>query len=93
MVISFPLFLPLVLFGLVVAAIAFYAFLNIEHLIRYGETTGVSFSVTFAWLAGTALIFFFTWQLLQGTDWKQLVTIGSPDIAPTLDFQNPTPLP
>lgn len=93
MEVSFPLFLLLVLFGLVVVAVGIYAFLNIEHLIHYGETTGVSFGVTFAWLAGTVLIFFFTWQLLQGTNWKQPIVIGSPAALPTFDFQNPAPLP
>ena len=89
MQISFPLSLALIPFGLIAVAVGLYALLNIEHLVRYGETTGVSFGVTFAWLAGTALILFFTWQALQGTNWSQPVIIGSPNVLPTVQFPNP----
>jgi hypothetical protein len=76
--ISFPLSLALIPYGLVVIFFAVMAIINVYHLVHYGATTGVSYVVTFLFLAGGVFILFFTWWALQGTDWGRDVGLIMP---------------
>jgi len=78
MMLSFQLGVLLVPYFLVLAGTAALAWFNIQHLIHYGETSKVSFMATFAYLAGTVYILFFTWSSLQGVDWRQPIVITPP---------------
>lgn len=65
----------LIPYAVVVAFFLIFALVNIYHMIHFGETTKVSFLVTFAFYAVSVLILFFTWQALQGTDWQQAISL------------------
>ncbi len=73
--VSFPLYLALVPFALVLVGVAIMAVVSIGHLMHYGATTFLSFLITFAYLAGSATILFITWQMVQDVDWTQPVEI------------------
>lgn len=73
---SFPLSLVLIPYGVIVLIFAFLAAYSVHNLVKYGATTNTSFAATFAFLAGAIFVFFFTWQGLRGTDWTQQITIG-----------------
>ncbi len=75
---SFPLILILIPYGVVVALFLFIAAYSVHNLVRYGATTGTSFLATFAFLAGAVFVFFFTWQALAKTDWNEPINIGGP---------------
>ncbi|HTK05025.1 MAG TPA: hypothetical protein VL500_05545 [Candidatus Eisenbacteria bacterium] len=74
--ISFPLSLVLIPYGIVVLIFILLAAYSVHNLVRYGATTNSSFFATFAFLAGAVFVMFFTWSALRGTDWTQEVTIG-----------------
>jgi hypothetical protein len=71
---TLPLSLALVPYAIIVMFFAVLAIINVYHLVHYGATTGVSFVVTFLFLAGGAFILFFTWQAVAGADWSQTVS-------------------
>lgn len=73
---AFPISYFLVPYGLVVLFFAIMAIVNVYHLVHYGATTGVSFVVTFLFLAGAAFILFFTWQAAGTADWSQQITFS-----------------
>ncbi|HTM68521.1 MAG TPA: hypothetical protein VL426_04425 [Candidatus Binatia bacterium] len=73
---SFPLSLILIPYGIIVLIFIFLAAYSVHNLVRYGATTNSSFAATFAFLAGAVFVFFFTWQGLRGTDWSQQITFG-----------------
>lgn len=75
---SFPLILILIPYGIVVALFLFIAAYSVHNLVRYGATTTGSFLATFAFLAGATFVFFFTWQALANTDWERPINIGLP---------------
>jgi hypothetical protein len=83
---SFPLILILIPYGIIVALFLFIAAYSVHNLVRYGATTGSSFMATFAFLAGAVFVFFLTWQSLAGTDWNHVISIGAPSYSmqPTL---------
>jgi len=74
--ISFPLSLILIPYGILVLLFILLAAYSVHNLVRYGATTNSSFVATFAFLAGAVFVMFFTWQGLRGTDWTQEVTFG-----------------
>jgi hypothetical protein len=76
--IGFPFAFVLIPYGLVVLFFALFAVINVYHLVHYGATTGVSFVVTFLFLAGAVFIMFFTWQALAGVDWGREVNLAIP---------------
>lgn len=76
--ISISLSALLIPFGLAVAFFVVLAFINVYHLVHYGATTGVSFLVTFLFLAGGVFVLFFTWQELRDVDWSQSMDFGIP---------------
>ena len=75
---SFPLILILIPYGILVALFLFIAAYSVHNLVRYGATTGSSFVATFAFLTGATLVFFLTWQSLVGTDWSYEINVGAP---------------
>lgn len=75
---GFPFAFVLIPYGLVILFFALFAVINVYHLVHYGATTGVSFVVTFLFLAGAVFIMFFTWQALVGVDWGREVHLAIP---------------
>lgn len=73
--IVFPLWVLAIPYLLVAAFVAIMAFFTIFHFVKYSETTFVSFVAVLLYLAGTAYILFFTWQAVQGTDWRYPVEV------------------
>jgi len=77
MTFSFPFSLILIPYGLIVLFFVILALVNIFHLVAYGATNGLTFLITFLFLAGAATVFFLTWQGVKDTDWRAPVTIGA----------------
>jgi hypothetical protein len=73
---SFPIAIALIPYGLTLIFFALLAVINVYHLVHYGATSGVSFVVTFMFLAGAAFILFFTWQAVGDTDWSQQIDVA-----------------
>ena len=78
--ISFPFAVILLPYGLTVLFFALMATINVFHLIHYGATTGISFIITFLFLAGAVFILFFTWQELQAVNWNHMITLDLPTV-------------
>jgi L-cystine uptake protein TcyP (sodium:dicarboxylate symporter family) len=76
--ISFPLSLVLIPYGIVLLLFALLAAYSVHNLVKYGATTNTSFVATFSFLAGAVFVLFFTWQALQGTDWSQEINLSAP---------------
>lgn len=76
--ISFPLSLVLIPYGIIVLLFVLLAAYSVYNLVRYGATTNASFVATFSFLAGAVFVMFFTWQGLRGTDWTQEINFGTP---------------
>ncbi len=76
--ISFPLSLVLIPYGIVILVFALLAMYSVHNLVRYGATTNSSFVATFAFLGGAVFVMFFTWYALRGTDWTQEISLGAP---------------
>ena len=76
--ISFPLSLVLIPYGIILLLFALLAAYSVHNLVRYGATTNSSFVATFSFLAGAVFVLFFTWQGLRGTDWTQEINFGAP---------------
>ena len=76
--ISFPISLLLIPYAIFLIVFLVFAIVNVYHLIHYGQTTKVSFGVTFVFFAMTALILFLTWKGLQGVDWTYPIDIAFP---------------
>ena len=75
--ITFPFSFVLIPYGLFLAVFLIFALINVYHMVHYGATTFISFLVTFAFMAGSAFILYFTWQLLAGVDWGMPVELGN----------------
>lgn len=73
--IVFPLWFLAIPYLLVAAFVAVMAVFTIFHFVKYSETTFVTFIGVLLYLAGTAYILFFTWQALEGTEWRYPVEI------------------
>lgn len=67
---TISLFTMLCIYGVLVAAVIIFILLNVFHIVQSASMTLVSFSATMVLLALMALVFFFTWWLLQDTDWQ-----------------------
>lgn len=84
---SFPLSLILLPYGIVVILFLLLAVYNVYNLVRYGATTNASFLATFCFLAGATFVLFFTWHALREVDWGQQIDLATPFIgeqSPTL---------
>ena len=76
MTITFPFALILIPYAIIAAFFVLLAIINVWHLVEYGATNALTFTVTFLFLAGSATIFFLTWQGVAGTDWMQPISFG-----------------
>lgn len=75
MIITIPLFIFLILYGLFLVVFAIFSLINITHIINTGSSSWASLLITFLIIALTILIFFGTWYFLRHTDWSYTVTI------------------
>lgn len=64
-----PLYFLLIPFGIVLIAIGIFSIVNLYHYFRFSSVTLVSFLAGFGYVAGLALILFFTAALLVDVDW------------------------
>ncbi len=78
---SFPLYLALIPYTVVVAIFSLMALIHVHHLIHYGAAGRMSFCVTFLFLGGAGLNILLTWWLLLGTDWNQAMQLGLPSLS------------
>lgn len=75
MIISIPLYIFLfIYFGFLVIFFLFVG-INFFHIIKSGTLTFTNFLITALAAATTIFILFGTFQLLQGTDWQQTITL------------------
>ncbi len=71
---SIFLYLYLGLIGL----FALLAFFDLYHIARFGFVNGTTTTVTFVFLAVTALILFISYTELQQIDWSEMIVIELP---------------
>lgn len=76
MTLTFPFAVILIPYALIAVFFVLLAIINVWHLVGYGATNSLTFTITFLFLAGSATILFLTWQGVAGTDWMQPVSIG-----------------
>ncbi|MEY4722893.1 MAG: hypothetical protein RLZZ324_406 [Candidatus Parcubacteria bacterium] len=82
MTISFPFALILIPYAVILMFFAVFATVNVFHLVGHGADTGVSFVVTFLFLAGAGCVLFFTWQGVRDVDWSTPVSFSIPSLSP-----------
>jgi len=75
--IALPPYILLIVFGLFLAGFLFFGIANVVLLARFGARNAVGLLASFAFVAGTALILFLTWQSLGGLDWMAPVPLLS----------------
>lgn len=73
--VNIPLYIFLFIYFFFLLTFVAFFLVNIGHLVRTGTFTLASFLVTFGFLAFTAIVSWFTWILLAGTDWQQPLTV------------------
>ncbi|MBI5729164.1 MAG: hypothetical protein HY983_02910 [Candidatus Magasanikbacteria bacterium] len=73
--VTIPFYSVLFVYGFFLLTFTTFALFNIGHLVRTGTFTLASFFVTFLFLSATAIILWFTWNLLSGVDWTMPVPI------------------
>ena len=71
-----PLSATLVPFGLYLVIFGVLAVVDVYHMVRFGTFGIANFFAFFLFLAGTAVIMWWTWTALQGTDWTQPLVAG-----------------
>lgn len=91
MSIAFPLAFLLIPFAAAMLVVVVIAAVSMAHLVHYGETARVNFIAAFAFVAGAALILFFTSQALAGTNWSADRELSLPifGLSPSPDFPSP----
>lgn len=72
---TIPLYIFLFIYFFFLLTFVAFFLVNISHLARTGTFTMASFLVTFGFIALSVIILWFTWTLLNGTDWQQPLTI------------------
>ncbi len=77
--ITIPLYILLIVFGIFLLTAAIFAIVNVGHLIKTGTFTGASIVATFLFAAYSLIIFSLTLSQLAGIDWTQPVTIWNND--------------
>ena len=78
MSLSFPLYILLIPFGIVVAYVLVLSLMHLSHLARYGTSVGTAQAISFIWMVGLVAIFLLTFSTLQGTDWSRAVDLNLP---------------
>jgi len=66
---SIPLYIFLLIYLFFLLIFTIFAIINFTHIFQTGSITFASFIVTAIILALVIFTLFFTWSLLQGTNW------------------------
>lgn len=74
--VSFPLSLFLIPYAIIIAVVAFFAFINIRNLVRYRAEDLISFVALLIFLCGLAIMAYFSYNYLMPIDWKEIVEIN-----------------
>jgi uncharacterized membrane protein YjgN (DUF898 family) len=74
--VSFPLSLLLVPYAVIIAVVVFLAFINLRNLARYRAEDVISFAAIFIFLAGAALLAYFSYNYLSPIDWKEMIALN-----------------
>lgn len=76
-----PLYALLIVYAVFLLACAGFFVVNVGNVVRSGTFTFASFLATFLFMAGVAVVVWFTWYTLQGVDWTQSIfSIGSANL-------------
>jgi uncharacterized membrane protein len=78
--ISFPLSLFLIPYAIFLLVIAFFAFVNVRNLARYRAEDIISFMAVFIFIAGLAVIAYFSYEFLSEIDWTKTIEISLPTL-------------
>jgi hypothetical protein len=77
--ITIPLYVLLIIFGVFLLTALIFALINVGHLIKTGTLTGASIIATFLFGAYSLVVISLTLSQLVSTDWAQPVTIWNND--------------
>jgi len=72
---TIPLIGFLYLYFLFVFVWLIFSLIALYHMIKYGQINFTTFIVTFAYLAGSAMILFLSYEYLSRIDWSAGLTI------------------
>ena len=61
---------------------AFFSFVALYHMLRFGEKNFLTFLATFLYIAVSALILFAAWTALQTVDWTTPIFVTNPLVFP-----------
>lgn len=75
MVINLPLYVFLFVYFGFLLIFGVFVGINFYHVFKSGILTFTNFLVTVLIAAATIFVLFGTFQLLQGTDWQQTITL------------------
>ena len=73
--VAIPIYIFLFAYFFFLFIFLIFMLINVAHLVNTGTLTFSSFVVTFVILFLTTIILWATWNLLQGTDWQQTITV------------------
>lgn len=73
--VSLPIYIFLFIYFFFLLIFLLFILIDIAHLVNTGTLTFTSFIATFFILSLSVIILWVTWNLLQGTDWQQTITI------------------
>lgn len=79
---SLPLAIVLIPYAIFIIVFLIFALINVFHLVHYGQTTRISFTVTFIFFIVTSFILFATWAALRHIDWSAPLEFSIPTIVP-----------
>lgn len=74
---SLPPIVLLLPFAVFMLGYVFFAFANVISLAKYGARDAVGFFVSFAFIAGSAVILFMAWRSLAAVDWFAAVPLAA----------------
>ena len=87
--ITIPLYTVLFIYFTFMAIVLLFVHINVMHIFHSGSLTFVSFAFTFFVTVFIIINFFYTVNLLLGTDWQQPLTIWNSNwITNTLNLNN-----
>lgn len=72
---AIPLIIFLILYCLFVFVWLIFSLVALYHMIKYGQINFTTFITTFAYLAGSAVILFLSYEYLSRIDWSVGLTI------------------
>ncbi len=68
--------------GLFLLLFAFFSFVALYHMVRFGEKNFLTFVITFLYIAVSAIILFIAWMALQTIDWSAPLFVTMPTLFP-----------